>query len=105
MAEDDLQAGRDHQKSADSIEAHLSIVFAALAVGAGPRGDRLVDQEVRPDRPPLPDNRDPGGHPHLYCRRPLPNDLSEAQQPSAGPADVRTKFEPIGSEVSTRVSS
>ena len=40
--------------------------------------DRLVDQEIRQDRPPLPHHRDPGRTADHHRRRPLPDDLRQA---------------------------
>jgi hypothetical protein len=79
MSKHDLQARPIYHHQRDSIEAHLTVVFAR------PRGqpldrspDGLVDQEVRPHRPPLPDHRDPGRRPHHHRSRPLPDDLRNA---------------------------
>jgi len=57
----DLQARPVYHHKSDSIEARLTIVFAALGRQPLDRApDRLVHQEVRPYRPPLQDHRDPG---------------------------------------------
>ena len=61
MSKSDLQARPVYHRTRDSIEAHLTIVSAALAVSRWTE-DRtgLVHQEVRPHRPPLPHNHHPG---------------------------------------------
>jgi hypothetical protein len=63
----------------ESIEAHLSIVIAALAVS------RLIEEptgwsirQVRPHRPPLPHRPDPRRPAPAHRRDPLPDDLREA---------------------------
>ena len=61
MAKSDLQARPIYHRTRDSIEAHLTIVFAALAVSRWiEHADRLVHPQVRQDRPPLPHHPDPG---------------------------------------------
>ena len=58
MSKHDLQARPIYHRTRDSIDAHLTVVFAALAVsplGRAPNG--LEHQEIRPISPPLP-------HPH-----------------------------------------
>jgi len=67
MSKHDLQARPIYHRKRDSIEAHLSIVFAALAVGRWIEStDRLVDQEIREDRTPLPHHPDPGRPAHHH---------------------------------------
>ena len=93
MSKHDLQARPIYHRKRDSIEAHLTIVFAALAVTRlieAPH--RLVHQEVRPHRPPLPHHPDPApastpSPPKTRSRRPprRPRPHQVAQ------ADVRTK--------------
>ena len=59
MYKHDLAARPIYHHERDSIEAHLTIVFAALAVTpADRRPHRLVHPPVRPHHPPLPH------HPH-----------------------------------------
>ena len=71
MSKHDLQARPIYHRKRDSIEAHLTIVFAALAVSHWiEKHHRLVNQEVRPHRPPLPHHRDPGRRAHHHRRRP-----------------------------------
>lgn len=53
MSKHELRARPIYHHKRESIDAHLAIVFAALAVTRlieGPH--RVVDQEVRPDHPP-----------------------------------------------------
>jgi hypothetical protein len=74
MAKSDLQARPVYHRKRDSIEAHLTIVFAALA-GRQPLDrdhDRLEHQEVRSHRPPLPHHHHPGRLPCHHRRRPSP---------------------------------
>ena len=69
MSKHDLQARPVYHHQRDSIEAHLTIVFAALAVSRWiEAGHRLVHQEIRQDRPPLPHHRDPGRKPRPHRR-------------------------------------
>ena len=80
MSKHDLQARPIYHHKRDSIEAHLTIVFAALAVSRWIEApDRLVNPEVRPHRPPLPHHRDPGRRAHHHRRRP------PARRPPPGP--------------------
>ena len=73
MSKHDLRARPIYHHKRESIEAHLTIVFAALAVGRLHRGPhRLVDQEVRPHRPPLPHRPDPRRPTDPHRRRPTP---------------------------------
>ena len=80
MSKHDLQARPIYHHKRESIEAHLTIVFAALAVTRVDRGaDRLVHQEIRQDRPPLPHHRDPGRRARsITAADPLPDDLRHA---------------------------
>jgi hypothetical protein len=60
MSKHDLQARPIYHHKRESIEAHLAVVFAALAVTQRHRTqNRLVNQALRPDRPPLPHHRHP----------------------------------------------
>ena len=72
MSKSDLQARPIYHRKRDSIDAHLNIVFAALAVSRWIGANRLVDQEVRQDRPPLPRDQDPGRPADHHRRRPRP---------------------------------
>ena len=81
MSKHDLAARPIYHRKRESIEAHLSIVFAALAVS------RLVEDAtgwsikrfVR-NRPPLPHRQDP-------CRRPP----ADRRRPTAGGAPRRAR--------------
>jgi hypothetical protein len=74
MSKHDLQARPIYHRIRDSIEAHLTIVLAALAVSEVDQDcDRLVDPEVRQDHPPLPHHHQPGRRPRLHRRRPGPS--------------------------------
>jgi hypothetical protein len=67
MSKHDLQARPIYHYLRESIDAHLTIVMAALAVSKwGREQHRLVDPEVREDRPPLPHH--PGRRPHPHRR-------------------------------------
>ena len=60
MSKHDLRARPIYHHTRDSIEAHLSIVFAAMArqpLDRTPK--RLEHQEIRPNRTPLPHRHDP----------------------------------------------
>ena len=69
----------------DSIEAHLTVVFAALAISRWTEAQTGWSiRKFRPHRPPLPGHRDPGRRPHHHRSRPLPDDLtSTAATPQA----------------------
>ncbi len=65
MSKHDLRARPIYHHKRESIEAHLTIVFAALAVSRWiEQATGLVDQEVRPHRPPLPHHPHPRRRPH-----------------------------------------
>ena len=80
MAKSDLQARPIYHRTRDSIEAHLTIVFAALAVSRWIEArHRLVDPQVRQDHPPVPHRANPGRRPHVITAAdPLPGDLRQA---------------------------
>ena len=60
MSKHDLAARPIYHHKRESIDAHLSVVFAALAVGRCDRGaHRMVDPPLRAHRPPLPHRADP----------------------------------------------
>jgi len=79
MSKHDLQARPTYHHKHDSTEAHLTIVFAALAVS------RWIEQAtgwtikkfVR-TAPPLPDHRDPRRRTHPHRRRPPTDDIHDA---------------------------
>jgi hypothetical protein len=86
VSKHDLRARPIYHHKRESIEAYLAIVFAALAVTHEIEDeDRLVNQEVRPDRSPLPHRRHPrrrprphrrGAAPDRPTRRPGPDHLT-----------------------------
>ena len=87
MSKHDLQARPIYHRNRDSIEAHLTIVFAAPAVSPW-----IEDQTGRFDpqiRPPLPHQRDPGRTAHYHAADPLPNDLCHASKRSPVSAGLR----------------
>ena len=76
----DLQARPVYHRKRDSIEAHLTIVFAALAVSRWIEApDRLVHQEVRqaPPAATAPSQIQAGQH-IITAADPLPDDLRDA---------------------------
>jgi hypothetical protein len=62
MSKHDLQARPIYHRRCDSIEAHLTIVFAALPSAGRSRTKRMVDQEPRRA------GRFPATLGHLRCR-------------------------------------
>ena len=94
MSKSDLQARPIYHRKRDSIEAHLTIVFAALAVTRFIEGPhRLVHQEIRPNRPPLPHHPDPRRPAHPHRRRPAPRPTSATPSPSSSSRnEVRTSL-------------
>ena len=71
MSRHDLQARRIYHHRRDSIEAHLTTVFAALAVSGWI--EETTGWTIRPSvrtGTPLPDDRDPRRRRHPYRRRP-----------------------------------
>src|SRR3954465_9997503 len=83
MAKPALAAGPIYHHKRDSIEAHLTIVFAALAIS------RLIEDttgwsikkfvrtarryrtaQIQAGAPPIPHRPDPGRRPHHHRRRP-----------------------------------
>ena len=71
MSKHDLQARPIYHHTRESIEAHLSIVFAAMAVSHYiEHPNRLEHQEIRPHHPPLPHREDQSRPPDPDCRRP-----------------------------------
>jgi hypothetical protein len=69
MSKHDLQARPICHRTRDSIEAHLSVVFAAMAVSHWIEHQRLEHQEIRPHRPALPHRHHPSRQPHADRRR------------------------------------
>jgi hypothetical protein len=78
MAKSNLQATPIYHRKRDSIEAHLTIVFAALAVSRWIEARQAGQSEILKDRPPLPHYRDPGRPARHHRRRPDPDDLCQA---------------------------
>ena len=79
MSKHDLQARPIYHHLRESIEAHLSIVVAAMAVSHYiETPNRLEHQEIRPHRPPLPHRQIKAGRQILTAADPLPDDLREA---------------------------
>lgn len=73
MSKHDLRARPIYHHKRESIDAHLAIVFAALAVTRLIEARTgLVDQEVRPDHTPLPHDPDPRREPSAHRRGPAP---------------------------------
>ena len=80
MSKHDLHARPIYHHKRESIDAHLTIVFAALAVSKFIEAEiGWSHQEVRPDRPPLPHHRDPIRQAHHHRRRPA------TRRPRRGP--------------------
>jgi hypothetical protein len=75
----DLQARPIYHHQRDSIDAHLTIVFAALAVSRWIEDQTgwSIRRFVR-TAPPLPHHRNPGRQPHHHRRRPTPDYLRTA---------------------------
>jgi hypothetical protein len=79
MPKSDLRARPVYHRKRDSTGARLTVVFAALAVSRWIEAQaRLVNQEIRQDRPPLPHHADPGRPAHDHRRRPSADDLRQA---------------------------
>jgi hypothetical protein len=78
-AKSDLQARPVYHRKRDSIEAHLTSVFAALAVS------RWIEhrtgwsiRNIRHDRPPLPHHPEAGRAHAITAAAPSPDDLRQA---------------------------
>jgi hypothetical protein len=71
MSKHDLQARPIYHHKRESIEAHLTIVFAALAVSHWIEHQTGWSiKEIRPNRPPLPHREDPRRQTNPDRRRP-----------------------------------
>jgi hypothetical protein len=72
MPESDLQARPIYHRKRVSIEAHLTIVFAVLAVSHWI--ETITGWSIKKIRPhrPLPHHHHPGRPPHRHRRRPRP---------------------------------
>ena len=90
MSKHDLAARPIYHHKRESIDAHLTIVFAALAIARLDRGPhRLVDQQLRAHRPPLPHRQHP--------RRPTPS------PPTTPPDDLRDALNSISNADGPRI--
>jgi hypothetical protein len=96
MSKHHLQARPIHHQH-DSIEAHLNVVFAALAVSPLDRSpDRLVNPQVRPHcPPPLGNPIQAGGH-SITAADPAARHLQKAPTRSTTPARIRTSLTKVG---------
>ena len=77
MSKSDLAARPIFHHLEGSIRAHLTIVFAALAITRIVEA-RMVDQEVRHHRTPISHHRDPSRRLDDHRRRPAPRRLAQA---------------------------
>jgi hypothetical protein len=78
MSKHDLQARPIYHHQRESIDAHLTIVFAPGHQPLDRRPHRLVGPQVRPHRPPLPHHRIQVGDHTITAADPLPDDLRSA---------------------------
>jgi hypothetical protein len=94
MSKHDLQARPVYHHKRNSIEAHLSIVFATLAVGRWTEEVTgwSIRKFVRTARRYL--TIEIQGPHTLTAADPYQTTSAKPTTPYAGPADVRTKFEP-----------
>ena len=98
MAKSDLQARPIYHRKRDSIEAHLTIVFAALAVS------RWIEHQtgwsirkfVKTARRYRTIQIQAGDH-IITAADPLPDDLRQALEAINGAADVRTSLAEVRS--------
>ena len=96
MSKHDLRARPIYHHKRECIDAHLAVVFAALAVSHLIEDrDRLDDQEVRPHRSAAtaPSRSTPAATPSPPPTR-LPDDVRQAL--AADPARVRTNLAQVG---------
>lgn len=77
MSKSDLAGRPIFHRLEGSIRAHLTIVFAALAISRIVEA-RMVDQEVRHHRTPRSHHRDPSRRLDDHRRRPAPRRLAQA---------------------------
>lgn len=78
MSKHDLAARLIYHHKRASIDAHLTIVFAPLAVGRLIEEHELVDPHVRAHCPTLPHCSDPSRPAHARCAGPTHLDLRDA---------------------------
>jgi hypothetical protein len=87
MSKHDLAARPIYHHIRESIDAHLSIVVAAMAVGPLDRAPNWLEhQEIRPYRPPLPQRPHQGRQPDTHRRRP-----TTRRSPRSSPQDPRRR--------------
>ena len=97
MAKSDLQARPVYHRTRDSIEAHLTIVFAALAVSrcieaqTGWSIRKFVKTARRYRTIEIQ-----AGRQTITAADPLPDDLRKPSKPSAAAAEVRTSLSQLG---------
>ena len=93
MSKHDLQARPVYHHKRESIEAHLTIVFAALAVSHWiETPNRLEHQEIRAHRPPLPHRPDQGRQTNPDRRRPATRRPPRAPSPRSTADRLHTKM-------------
>ena len=93
MTKSDLQARPIYHRKRDSIEAHLTIVLAALAVSRWiEHAHRLVHPQVRQDSPPLPHDPDPAATTSSPPPTPSPTTCAKPSKQSTAAADLRTSL-------------
>ena len=92
MSKSDLQARPVYHRKRDSIEAHLTIVFAALAVSRfiENRTGWSIRKFVRTARRYRTIEIQAGQH-TITAADPIPDELRQALQAITAPADLRTK--------------
>ena len=97
MSKSDLQARPVYHRKRDSIEAHLTIVFAALAVGrwieaqTGWSIRKFVKTARRYRTIEIQ-----AGRQTIIAADPLPDDLRQASKPSTTTTDLRTRMTQLG---------
>ncbi len=103
MSKHDLQARPIYHHKRDSIEAHLTIVFAALAVSRWieARTGWSIRKFVKTARRYRTIEIQAGQH-TITAADPLPDDLRQPSTPSTAPADLRTNLSQVGYRGSRR---
>jgi transposase len=93
MSKHDLQARPIYHRQRDSIEAHLTIVFAALAISRWieDRTGWSIKRFVRTARRYRTIEIQAGAH-TITAADPLPDELRDALQAITAPANVRTNL-------------
>lgn len=77
MAKSDLAARPTYHRKRDSINAHLTIVFAAWPSAGGSKPGPAGPSEIRPHHTPLAHGPHSSGWPYPDRGRPLPDDLRD----------------------------